>query len=72
MEGVRLSLAQKGHNGDMVRLRVVDGQGVRVRDVLEDCGIKDNAVYIGYYGIDIKLTGEEESPISRGVPIKKL
>ena len=45
--------------------------GVRVRDVLEDCGIKDNAVYIGYYGIDIKLTGEEESPISRGVPIKK-
>ena len=45
--------------------------GVRVRDVLEDCGIKDNAVYIGYYGIDIKSTGEEESPISRGVPIKK-
>ena len=45
--------------------------GVRLKDILEDCGLKDDAVYIGYYGIDTKLNGEEESPISRGVPIKK-
>ncbi|MCW0224147.1 sulfite oxidase [Campylobacter lari] len=45
--------------------------GVRLKDILEDCGVKDDAVYIGYYGIDTKLNGEESSPISRGVPIKK-
>ncbi|CAM4177081.1 sulfite:cytochrome c oxidoreductase molybdopterin oxidoreductase subunit [Campylobacter armoricus] len=45
--------------------------GVRLKDILEDCGVKDDAVYIGYYGIDTKLNGEEASPISRGVPIKK-
>ncbi|MBX2078504.1 sulfite oxidase [Campylobacter peloridis] len=45
--------------------------GVRLKDILEDCGIKDDAVYIGYYGIDTKLNGEEASPISRGVPMKK-
>ncbi|EGK7485755.1 sulfite oxidase [Campylobacter lari] len=45
--------------------------GVRLKDILEDCGVKDDAVYIGYYGIDKKLNGEDASPISRGVPIKK-
>ncbi|AJD00904.1 molybdopterin oxidoreductase [Campylobacter lari] len=45
--------------------------GIRLKDILEDCGIKDDAVYIGYYGIDTKLNGEEVSPISRGVPMKK-
>ncbi|WP_291951520.1 sulfite oxidase [Campylobacter sp.] len=45
--------------------------GIRLKDILEDCGVKDDAVYIGYYGIDTKLNGEEVSPISRGVPIKK-
>lgn len=45
--------------------------GVRLKDILEDCGLKNDAVYIGYYGIDTKLNGEEVSPISRGVPISK-
>ncbi len=46
--------------------------GVRVRDVLESCGIKDNAVYIGYYGADTHLSGDlDKQPISRGVPIQK-
>lgn len=45
--------------------------GVRLKDILKDCGIKNDAVYIGYYGIDTKLNGEETSPISRGVPISK-
>jgi len=46
--------------------------GVRVRDVLESCGIKPDAVYIGYYGKDIHLTGDlTKDPISRGVPMKK-
>jgi DMSO/TMAO reductase YedYZ molybdopterin-dependent catalytic subunit len=46
--------------------------GVRLRDVLQSCGIKGNAVYVGYYGADIHLSGDpKKSPISRGAPIKK-
>ena len=44
--------------------------GVRLKDVLEDAGIKDNAVYIGYYGADKHLSGDPDKvAISRGVPI---
>lgn len=46
--------------------------GVRLRDVLESMGIKPDAVYIGYYGADIHLSGDpKKSPISRGVPMRK-
>ena len=44
--------------------------GVRLRDVLEDAGVKDNAVYVAYYGRDTHLSGEAgKVVISRGVPI---
>ncbi len=46
--------------------------GVRLKDVLEDVGIKSNAVYIGYYGADLHLSGApDKDAISRGVPISK-
>ncbi|MDW7748687.1 sulfite oxidase [Halomonas sp.] len=46
--------------------------GVRLRDVLEACGIKDDAVYIGYYGADAHASGDpNKDPISRGVPMEK-
>jgi DMSO/TMAO reductase YedYZ molybdopterin-dependent catalytic subunit len=46
--------------------------GVRLKDVLEDVGVKSNAVYIGYYGADTHLSGDTKKVvISRGVPIKK-
>ncbi|MEO0471669.1 MAG: sulfite oxidase [Bacteroidota bacterium] len=46
--------------------------GVRLRDVLEDVGVKPDAVYIGYYGKDTHLSGDpNKQPISRGVPIAK-
>lgn len=46
--------------------------GVRLRDVLEACGIKDDAVYIGYYGADAHASGDpDKDPISRGVPMEK-
>lgn len=46
--------------------------GVRLKDVLQVCGIKDDAVYIGYYGADTHLTGDpNKQAISRGVPIAK-
>ncbi|MDY6992770.1 MAG: sulfite oxidase [Pseudomonadota bacterium] len=47
-------------------------RGVRLKDVLMRCGIKDDAVYIGYYGADTHLSGDPEAkPISRGVPMAK-
>ncbi len=46
--------------------------GVRLKDVLADCGVKKDAVYIGYYGADTHLSGDpQKRPISRGVPIEK-
>ena len=46
--------------------------GVRLRDVLQHCGIKQDAVYTGYYGKDAHLSGDpKKEPISRGVPIRK-
>lgn len=46
--------------------------GIRLRDVLQDVGIQDNAVYIGYYGADTHLSRDpNKNPISRGIPISK-
>ncbi len=46
--------------------------GLRLRDLLEDVGIDDTAVYIGYYGSDKHLSGDPgKSPISRGIPLSK-
>ncbi|MDN6180537.1 MAG: sulfite oxidase [Halomonas subglaciescola] len=46
--------------------------GVRLRDVLEACGIADDAVYTGNYGADSHASGDpEKDAISRGVPIDK-
>ncbi|UTW62489.1 sulfite oxidase [bacterium SCSIO 12741] len=46
--------------------------GVRLKDVLEDVGLKPDAVYLGYYGADTHLSGDPDKVvISRGVPISK-
>ena len=46
--------------------------GVRLKDLLEDVGITDDAVYVGYYGTDKHLSGDPKKVvISRGVPIEK-
>ena len=46
--------------------------GVRLRDVLENCGIKDDAVYVAYEAADRHLSGDaSKQPISRGVPMHK-
>ncbi|MBT8062429.1 MAG: sulfite oxidase, partial [Gammaproteobacteria bacterium] len=46
--------------------------GVRLRDVLEACGIAEDAAYIGYYAADKHLSGDPtKHPISRGVPMSK-
>ena len=46
--------------------------GVKLKDVLNDVGLKSDAVYIGYYGADTHLSGDpDKDSISRGVPITK-
>ncbi|MDF1811979.1 MAG: sulfite oxidase [Verrucomicrobiales bacterium] len=46
--------------------------GVRLRDVLKACDLKDDAIYTGYYGRDTHLSGDpNKNAISRGVPIAK-
>ena len=46
--------------------------GARLRDVLAEVGIQENAVYIGYYGADQHLSGDPNKVvISRGVPMSK-
>ncbi|MFK7956059.1 MAG: sulfite oxidase [Lysobacterales bacterium] len=46
--------------------------GVRLRDVLEHCGIAASAFYIGYHSADTHLSGDpDKAPISRGVPMDK-
>jgi DMSO/TMAO reductase YedYZ molybdopterin-dependent catalytic subunit len=46
--------------------------GVRLRDVLEVCGIADSAVYVGFKGADSHLSGDpNKTVISRGVPMAK-
>lgn len=46
--------------------------GIRLRDLLEDVGIHDNAVYIGYHGADSHLSRDPgKESISRGVPLHK-
>lgn len=46
--------------------------GVRLKDVLEACGIKKDAVYIGYYAADLHPSGDSsKEAISRGVPMSK-
>lgn len=46
--------------------------GVRLKDVLEKAGVKDNVIYTAHYGADGHLSGDPEKlPLSRGVPIEK-
>ncbi len=46
--------------------------GVRLRDVLDDCGITKDAVYVAYEAADSHLSGDPtKRPISRGVPVSK-
>lgn len=46
--------------------------GVRMADVLDYCGIAEDAVYVAYEGVDRHLSGDpNKRTISRGVPLAK-
>lgn len=62
----------KGNQWSTGAVSCAEWTGVRLRDVLEDVGLKSNAVYIGYYGKDIHVSGNPDKVvISRGVPMRK-
>ncbi len=62
----------KGNQWTVGAVSCAKWTGIRLRDLLEDVGIKDNAVYIGYHAADTHLSGDlTKEPISRGVPIAK-
>lgn len=62
----------KGNQWTVGAVSCATWTGVRLRDILEDVGISNNAVYIGYHAADTHLSGDPElEPISRGVPMAK-
>jgi len=62
----------KGNQWSLGAVGCAKWTGVRLRDVLNYAGIKEDAVYIGYYGADTHLSGDpSKDAISRGVPISK-
>ena len=62
----------KGNQWTIGAVGCASWTGVRLKDVLKDVGIKDDAVYIGYHGVDQHLSRDpQKEPISRGVPMSK-
>lgn len=62
----------KGNQWTIGAVHCAEWTGVRLKDVLDDVGVKKNAVYIGYHSADTHLSGDPtKEPISRGVPISK-
>ncbi|MCF7568591.1 sulfite oxidase [Sabulilitoribacter arenilitoris] len=62
----------KGNQWTTGAVSCAEWTGIRLKDILEDVGIKSNAVYIGYHAADTHLSGDpEKEPISRGVPMHK-
>jgi DMSO/TMAO reductase YedYZ molybdopterin-dependent catalytic subunit len=62
----------KGNQWSTGAIGCPEWTGVRLRDVLEACGISDDAVYVAYTAADTHLSGDPtKEPISRGVPVRK-
>jgi len=62
----------KGNQWKVGAIGCPEWTGIRLRDILEDVGLKDDAQYVAYYGKDIHLSGDPEKVvISRGVPLHK-
>lgn len=62
----------KGNQWTVGAVSCANWTGIRLKDLLEDVGIKSDAVYVGYHAADIHLSrNPEKEPISRGVPMAK-
>jgi DMSO/TMAO reductase YedYZ molybdopterin-dependent catalytic subunit len=63
----------KGNQWTIGAVSCATWTGVRLRDILEDVGVKNDAVYIGYHAADIHLSRDpKKQPISRGAPMPKV
>lgn len=62
----------KGNQWTIGAVSCATWTGIRLKDVLADAGIKNDAVYIGYHAADVHLSrNPEKEPISRGAPMAK-
>jgi DMSO/TMAO reductase YedYZ molybdopterin-dependent catalytic subunit len=62
----------KGNQWTIGAVSCAKWTGVRLKDILADVGIKNDAVYIGYHATDTHLSNDPtKEPISRGVPLAK-
>jgi DMSO/TMAO reductase YedYZ molybdopterin-dependent catalytic subunit len=62
----------KGNQWTVGAISCATWTGVRLKDVLADVGVKNDAVYIGYHAADTHLSGDpKKEPISRGMPMAK-
>ncbi len=62
----------KGNQWTVGAVSCAKWTGVRLRDILEDVGVKSDAVYIGYHAADLHLSrNPKKEPISRGAPMAK-
>ena len=62
----------KGNQWTIGAISCAKWTGVRLKDVLADVGLKNDAVYVGYHAVDTHLSNDpNKEPISRGVPISK-
>lgn len=63
----------RGNQWSLGAVGCAEWTGVRVRDVFKAAGIKSSAVYTGYYGSDVHLSGKPgKVVISRGAPMSKM
>ncbi|NNM24095.1 MAG: sulfite oxidase [Flavobacteriaceae bacterium] len=62
----------KGNQWTVGAVSNAEWTGVRLKDILEDIGVKKDAVYVAYHAADTHLSGDpDKEPISRGVPLQK-
>ena len=62
----------KGNQWTVGAVHCASWTGVRLKDILEDAGIKSDAVYIGYHSADLHLSKDRtKEAISRGCPMAK-
>ena len=62
----------KGNQWSVGAVHCASWTGVRLKDILDDVGMKDDAVYIAYHSADTHLSGDpSKEPISRGCPVSK-
>ena len=62
----------KGNQWTVGAVHCASWTGVRLRDVLNDAGIKNNAKYIGFHAADMHLSRDpKKEAISRGCPMEK-